>query len=335
MKPTGRDALTFTILVTAPSLAPAGRAELDAAGCRTIFVPTTLTADDLAALLRTEPVDAIISRTRPLTADMIGGCPCLKVISRHGVGYDIVDLPTATRRGIPVLVTPATNGQSVAEMAIGLMLAVARDIPGQNAAIRRGEWSRTAQGRQLSGLTLGIVGFGGIGRVVAAVAAALGMTVVAFDPVKPPAAAPGLTVAPSLNDLLCQTDVLSLHCPLTPENRHLIGAPELALLRPGALLINTARGGLVDERALAEALATGRIAGAGLDTLESEPPLPDHPLRRFPTVVMTPHAGGSTGAALDATAAAAARHALLVLRGDIVPPAICVNPSVLPEEKTA
>ena len=335
MKSFGRDVLTFTILVTAPTLASAGRAELDAAGCRTIFMPAKQTAEDLTTILRTEPLDAIISRTRPLTADMIDGCNSLKVISRHGVGYDIVDLPAATRRGIPVLVTAGSNGQSVAEMTIALMLAVARDIPGHDAAIRRGEWSRTAQGRQLSGLTLGIVGFGGIGRAVASIAVALGMKIVAFDPVQAPAATPGLTSAASLDELLRQSDVLSLHCPLTAANRHLIGPAQLALMKPGAMVINTARGGLIDEPALADALATGQIAGAGLDTLESEPPPADHPLRRFPTVVMTPHAGGSTGAALDATAAAAARHALLVLRGENLPPAICVNPSVLQQEKSA
>ena len=325
--------MPFTVLVTAPKLAAAGLALLNEAGCRVIFMPTSQTPDDLSRILATEPVDAIISRTRALTAEMIANCPTLKVISRHGIGYDNVDLPAATELGIPVLVTPATNGVSVAELAIGLMFAAARRISHHDLLIREGKWDRTGQGLQLSGRRLGLIGLGGIGRHVAHIAMACGMKVSAHDTMSS-VAVDGVTMVDQLATLVRNSDVISLHCPLTPETRHLINAAMIAMLPKGAIVINTARGGLIDEAALAEALKSGHLAGAGLDTLEQEPPGSDNPLLKLSSVVLTPHMGGSTDAALAATAAAAARNALQVLRGEGVPRTVCVNQAIFEKENS-
>ena len=251
--------MSFTILVTAPKLAAAGVDRLAAAGCRTLYVSKQGGEAELARLLRDEPVDGVISRTLPLSKAAIESCGTLRVISRHGVGYNNVDVAAATARGIPVLIAPATNGQSVAELTIGLLLAVARAIPAHDAAIRQGNWDRSGSGLQLAGRTLGLVGFGGIGRAVARAALGLGMRVVAFDEyLRSGSGVPEVEMAASLDELLGRVDVLSLHCPLTPETRGMIGRSQLARLRQGAIVVNTARGELIDEAALAEALRDGR-----------------------------------------------------------------------------
>ena len=327
--------MSFTILVTAPKLATAGVARLEAAGCRTLYVSKQGGEAELARLLRDEPVDGVVSRTLRLSKAAIESCPTLRVISRHGVGFNNVDVAAATARGIPVLIAPATNGQSVAELTMGLLLAVARSIPAHDVAIRQGNWDRSGSGLQLAGRTLGLVGVGGIGRAVARAALGLGMRVVAFDEyMRPDSAMLEVELAASLDDLLGSVDVLSLHCPLTPETRGLIGPAQLARLRRGAIVVNTARGGLIDEAALAESLQSGQLAGAGLDTFADEPPL-HSPLLSLRNVVMTPHMGGSTDAALAATAITAVEHALKVLRGEPVDPEVCVNPSILPPRRTA
>ncbi len=183
---------------------------------------------------------------------------------------------------------------------------------------------------QLGGRTLGLVGFGGIGRAVARSADGLGMNVIAFDPqARLLGGTEPVRFVNSLDELLERCSVLSLHCPLTPATRGLIGAREIGLLQAGSIVINTARGGLIDEGALAEALRAGRLSGAGLDTFDEEPLRADHPLAALPNVVMTPHMGGSTDAALEAVAVVAAKHALAVLNRERLNPAVCVNPSVL------
>lgn len=323
-----------TILVTVPTLAASGLELLRSEGCRVIMTSASGGVPEVLEHLARQPVHGVISRSLPFGAEAFATAgDSLKVVSRHGVGFDNVDVAAATARGIPVLIAPAANGQSVAELAVALMLAAARRIPAQDAAIRAGGWDRASAGIQLSGRTLGLVGFGGIGKAVARAALGLGMTVVAFDPIAAPE--PGLSVerVDSLSALLPRSQVLSLHVPLTPQTRGLIGAAELAALPYGALVINTARGGLVDEAALAAALMSGQIFGAGLDTLASEPPPTDHPLLSRPEVVMTAHIGGSTGAALETVASTAARHALAVIRGEPIDQAVCVNPETLKEPR--
>lgn len=302
-----------TILVTAPRLADEGRRVLEDAGCQVLFVPKG-EEDRLRQVLASRPIDAIIARTLKLDRDAIAACPGLRAISRHGVGHDAVDLDAAAERGIPVSVVGETNAQSVAELAIGLMIASARRLPEANERIRLGEWPRQTPGIQLAGRTLGLVGCGTIATHVARIATALGMRVVGYDPGRSALPVPVEKIS-SLDTLLGMSDVLSLHCPLLPATRHVIDATALATLPAGAFVINTARGGLIDEQALAQAITSGHIAGAGLDTLEMEPPRFDHPLLNLPGVVLTPHVGGNSDAALAATAQAAAENALAMLAG--------------------
>jgi D-3-phosphoglycerate dehydrogenase / 2-oxoglutarate reductase len=320
-----------TILVTVPTLAPAGLDILRAEGCDVIFTSRNGGVQEMLQHLARRPVDGIISRTLPFGPEAFAAAGSrLKVVSRHGVGFDNVDVATATAKGIPVLIAPAANGQSVAELTLALMLAVARRLPRRDAAIRAGEWDRSGSGLQLSGRTLGLVGYGGIGKAVARMALGFGMRVVAFDPVARPADS-AVEMVDSLERLLPQSNFLSLHVPLTVQTQGMIGKRELAALPRNAVLVNTARGGLVDETALLAALASGHLYGAGLDTFASEPLMPDDPLCTRSDVVLSAHMGGSTDAALDATARMAAQHVLAVLNGRPIDRAVCVNPETLEE----
>jgi len=320
--------MSHTILVTAPRLSPAGIAVLEGARCRTIFLSDDGGIPEMLEILRHETVDGVVSRTLPLDAEAIAAAPQLRVISRHGVGYNNVDIGAATARGIPVLVAGGANSQSVAELAIALMLAVARKMDANSADIRRGIWDRSQSGVQLCGKTLGLVAFGTIGRAVAAIAGGMGMSVVLYDPYLKSAPA-GYVQVQTLGELLALSDVVSLHCPLTDATRNMIDECAISRMKQGSILINTARGGLVDERALAEAIRANHLGGAGLDTLACEPPPPDHPLMALTNVVLTPHIGGSTDTALAETAALAARNALAVLNRHPVPRELVVNPETL------
>jgi len=321
----------YSIFVTAPRLAPAGAQLLQDAGCSVSYLQDANDSAEVARVMARQPIDAVISRTVDLSAEAIRACTTLKVISKHGVGVSNIAVDAATARGIPVYVTPSANATAVAEMSIGLMFAAARRIAWMDRELRAGRWSRAQDGMELSGRTLGLLGFGQIGQRVAVVAQALGMAVVAHDPALRgrPSPVAGVRMADSLDELLGVSQVLSLHVPLTRATRGLIGAAQLAALPAGAVLINTARGEVVDEPALIDALASGRLFAAGLDTMAVEPLPADSPLRQLPTVVLTPHAGGSTPAALDAMAAGAARNVLGHLQGRPVDAAACVNPQVL------
>lgn len=322
--------MTFQVFVTAPRLAPAGLALLQQQGCTVRFLRDANSAAEVEAQMASTPFDAVISRTADLSAAAIAACLTLKVISKHGVGVSNIAVEAATRSGVPVYVTPGANAQSVAELAIGLMLAAARRIAHLDRELRAGRWTRSQDGLQLAGRRLGLVGFGQVGQRVARIAQALGMEVHAFDPALPASSpVPGVRLHASLATLLPVSDVLSLHVPLTRDTRHLIDARALDAMPRGALLVNTARGEVVDEAALIERLRDGRLAGAGLDTMAEEPLPAGHPLTEVPTVVLTPHVGGSTAAALDAMAEGAARNVLGFLQGRAPDPRSCVNPEVL------
>lgn len=324
--------MSATILVTAPILAPAGLDVLRTEGCRIIFTSKAGGVPEMLQHLAGEKVDGVISRTLPFGAAAFAAAGAtLKVVSRHGVGVDNVDIAAATARGIPVLIAPTSNGQSVAELAIALMLAASRRITVHDAAIRAGKWDRSGSGLQLSGRTLGLVGFGGIGKSVARAALGLGLRVIAYDPLAKPEPTLAVEIVDNLSALLPHSNFLSLHVPLTAQTRGLIGAAELAALPRGAVLVNTARGGVVDESALMAALASGHLYGAGLDTFANEPLPPTHPLCTRSDVVMTAHMGGSTDAALDATARTAVLHALAIIHNRPIDRAICVNPETLKE----
>ncbi|MBK5567887.1 MAG: hydroxyacid dehydrogenase [Ensifer sp. SSB1] len=304
--------------------------QLDAPDLRTLFVSADGGQQQLVELLAREPVDALVLRTLSIDAEMIALCPTLRVISRHGAGFNGVDVAAATKRNIPVFIAPAANSQSVAEAAIGLVFAVARNISGHAAAFQEGLWNRTEIGVQLSGLTMGLYGLGAIGRKVASIAHAVGMRVVAHDRFVNPTTVPvNVELIDNFEDFLRDIDVLSIHCPLTDETKGRINGNALALMKRGALVVNTARGPIIDEPAMIAALQSGQIAGAGFDTLAEEPPAADHPYRRMSNVIVTPHIGGNTTAALNSVAAISVENAVSFLRGKTPDRSFCVNPSTL------
>lgn len=307
------------VIMTAPRLAPAAVALLEASGATLHYMAPFPSAAEVAALAaKVQPV-AILSRQGPVTAAAMDAAPGLRVVARHGVGVDDVDIAEAQRRGIVVTRAPGSNTQAVAEHAMALLLALAKDLPLLSEEVAGGAWRKAeTKVRDVAGLRLGLVGCGAIGQAVARLAAAFGMSVAAYDPALPDGA--GIEAVASLHALLARSDVLSLHLPLLPSTRGLIGAAELAALPRGAVVLNTARGGLIDEAALLAALDAGHLAGAGLDVFEEEPPPGDHPLRRHPRVICTPHVAGVTDGSLVNMGVMAAECIVAVLRGDPVPP---------------
>jgi len=263
---------------------------------------------------------AIVS-TDPFTASVLAGAADLRVIARVGVGYDSIDIGAATAQGIRVVTTPGANAQSVADHTIGLMLAILRRIPELDRDVRRGGWNRTGSyaPRQLSGSTVGLIGCGTIGALVADRLRGFAVELLIHDPALGDASTP-------LDELLGRSHVVSLHCPLLPGTRHLINADTLALMRPDAVLVNAARGPIVDEAALADALRTGVIAGAALDVFESEPP-GESPLLTMGNVVVSPHTAGiSTASVIEMTRRAT--RAVLDVAAGRTPPDL-VNPESL------
>ncbi|MGO4916389.1 2-hydroxyacid dehydrogenase [Pseudogemmobacter sp. W21_MBD1_M6] len=255
-------------------------------------------AADMAAVLA--DVEFAVVRAVALPAALLGHAPNLRLIHQWGTGTDGIPVSEARARGIQVARSPGLNAPTVADLALGLMLAVARRIPQTDAGVRAGAWAPDAlwdQAFDLCEARVGLVGFGAIGQMVANRLAGFGATV-SYTRASGPVAGCDLTYAP-LDALLAGSDVVSLHVPLTPDTRNLINATRLAAMKPGAILINTSRGGLVDEAALAAALASGHLGGAGLDVFATEPLADDSPLRDIDSLVMLPHVGGRTRHNLD------------------------------------
>jgi D-3-phosphoglycerate dehydrogenase / 2-oxoglutarate reductase len=264
---------------------------------------TGLKGDELAAAVASADGLVVRSETK-VTAQVLDAAGRLRVIGRAGVGVDNIDVAAATQRGVVVMNAPDGNTMTTAEHALALLLALARRIPQGHASLKEGRWERKKfVGVELRGKTLGVVGLGRIGRVVASRALGFEMRVVAFDPF----VAPGqlreqdIELAP-LEEVCARADFITVHTPLTPETRGIIGARELARMKQGVLVINCARGGLVDERALYDAIKEGRVAGAALDVFEEEPPAATHPLLSLEQVIATPHLGASTKEAQEGVA---------------------------------
>jgi D-3-phosphoglycerate dehydrogenase len=288
-----------------------------------------LTEDETIAAM--QGCVASLAGSEPYTDRVLASLPELRIISRNGVGYDRIDTDAATRHGVAVTITPDANHQAVAEHAMGLMLAVARSIVSYSTDTRQGLWRRGAMHLPLRGKTLGIVGLGRIGRSVAQRAAAFGMRLVACE--KFPHAefvARYCIEIMELDQLLATSDYVTLHTPMGADTRELICARTLALMKPGSVLINTARGGLVNETDLWAALESGHLAGAGLDVLASEPPPPDHPLLLLKTVVVTPHIASFDTQGVEDMSLGAARNIVDILAGRWPEGGALVNPDVKP-----
>ncbi len=310
------------IAVLGGSLASRGEQMLAEAGCRVVSTPAYPSTEMLKELFaREQPTALIVRLIKGLDGGLMDAAPGLKLIAKHGAGVNDIDLAAAAKRDLPVIAAVGANAPSVAEHALMMMLALAKDLRHRDAALRLGVWDKADyRGFDLADRTLGLVGFGKIAQNLARMALGLNMRLLVYDPFAAPTE--NVEMTDDLEYLFAASDVISLHCPLLPQTEGLVSAARLARMKPGALLINTARGEIVDEDALLDALREGRIAGAGLDSFAHEPPRPDHPLWTLPNVVVTPHIAGVTLDARDAVSTMTAANVLHFLRGEALPPTV-------------
>ncbi len=298
------------ILVTAADLAPEALEMLN--GFEVVFAGKQPTEDEVVALCAARKPVAIIVRYGKINARIMDAAGQLEVISKHGSGIDVIDQGAAAQRGITVRAAVGANAAAVSEHAWALILACAKSVPQLDLRMRAGHWDKAIhKSVELDGRTLGVVGLGSIGRRVAAVGVAFGMKVLAHDPFAKEAPV-GVTLA-GLDALYNRSDVVSLHCPLTPENRQMLNRETFARFKRGAILVNTARGGLIDEAALVEALAEGQLACAGLDSFSVEPMPNPHAFQSAPNLILSPHIGGVSDAAYVNMGKGAAANVLAVL----------------------
>ena len=320
---------TYTVLVTDaawPSL-EIEREILAGAGAKLLVADPGDEAELLGLVSR---ADAILNNWRPISATLLEAAPRCLVVSRYGIGVDNIAVERATELGIVVANVPGFCVDEVSDHAMALLLACGRRLPALSEAVRRGEWTiEPARGmHRLRGLTLGLVGFGGIARAMVPKAAGFGLSVIAWTPRLDQTVLPDdVRAASSLDELLRASDFVSLHAPATPETRSLIGEPELRAMKPGAFLINTSRGALIDEEALVRAVVENRIGGAALDVLSIEPPPSDHPLLHLDRVLVTPHSAFYSEEAVAVVEQRAATNVAAVLSGRL--PDSVVNREVL------
>lgn len=321
--------MSFTLLVTANAFRESGaeaEAPVRAAG-GTILYPHRmgpLPPEELIPYLR--DADAVVAASDLYNAPVLAACPRVRVVVRWGTGYDTVDLGACTEAGVVACNTPGLNVESVADHVFALMLGLARRLPRQVDVMRSGEWVEV-RGVEVFRKTLGLVGFGAIGKAVARRARGFECRVLAYDPLlSPEAIRPHGAEPADLETLFSSADWVSLHASLTPESRGLVSAQLLGLMKPDAYFINAARGPLVDEAALVDALESGRIAGAAVDAFCEEPLPADHPFRRLPNCLPTPHSAFNTREAVAATNRAVVEQVLAALRGER--PGFILNPEV-------
>jgi D-3-phosphoglycerate dehydrogenase len=299
-----------TIVVTGADLAPQAITLLE--GHEIVYAGKTPTEDDLVALCRAHDPVAIIVRYGKVGAAVMDAAPSLRVISKHGSGTDTIDKTAAQARGIEVVAAVGANAAAVAEQALALLLACAKSVVALDARMHAGHWDKaTHKSLELGGRTIGLIGLGAIGLRFARMADALGMRVIGFDPYA--ANLPSHVTPVDLPAIWRESDAISLHCPLTEDNRGLVNAGTLARCRRGVILVNTARGGLVDEAALLAAVRSGQVGMAGLDSFAVEPMAAGHPFQGEKNFVLSPHIGGVTGDAYVNMGVGAAKNVLQVL----------------------
>jgi D-3-phosphoglycerate dehydrogenase len=298
------------LLVTAADLAPQALELLT--GFEVVFAGKTPTDDDIVALCRKHDPVAIIVRYGKVGAAAIEAAPSLRVISKHGSGTDTIDKAAAKARGVEVVAAVGVNAAAVAEQALALLLACAKSVPHLNARMHSGHWDKaTHKSLELGGRTVGLIGLGAIGLRFARMADAMGMRVIGFDPYARDL--PAYVKPVELDAIWRESDAISLHCPLTPENRNLLDAKTLAKCKRGVIVVNTARGGLIDEGALLAAVESGQVRAAGLDSFAVEPMTAGHPFHGREGFILSPHIGGVTSDAYVNMGVAAARNVLHVV----------------------
>ncbi|PJE27100.1 D-3-phosphoglycerate dehydrogenase [Pseudooceanicola antarcticus] len=324
--------MSKTILVTGPDLDPAAARIVAEHGYQTVHTPPYADSAVISEYLQKTGAEGIVSRMGRLDASVMDVAPHLKVISKHGVGVDNIDIEAAAERGIPVLVATGANAVSVGEHAIALLLATVKRVLPLDAGLRAGRWEKPGfSGREIAGSTMGLMGMGAIAQATGRMAKGLGLNLVGYDPYAPDSAfeALGVTRCATLDEMLVQSDILSLHCPLNDQTRGMLNAESIAKMPKGAYVINTARGGLIDEPALVAAIESGHLAGAGLDTFAVEPPAPDHPYFDVPEIVLTPHIGGVTRQAGARVGVDAVTGIFQILDGQPVAPERIINRKLL------
>jgi len=302
------------ILVTAADLAPEALALLG--DFNVVYAGKTPSEDDVVALCRTHNPIAIIVRYSKVGAAAMDAAPALRVISKHGSGTDTIDKAAAAQRGIDVVAAVGVNAAAVAEQALALLMSCAKSVVALDARMRGGHWDKsTHKSVELAGKTIGLIDLGAIGQRMAAVAHGLDMRVIGFDPYAQNL--PAYVERVPLERIWRESDAISLHCPLTDDNRGMVNAATLAQCRSGVILVNTARGGLVDEDALLAAVRSGQVMAAGLDSFATEPMAAGHPFQQEPRIILSPHIGGVTSAAYVNMGVAAARNILAVLEPSV------------------
>ena len=299
-----------TILITAADLAPQALALLT--DYDIVYAGKTPSEDDVVALCRQHNPVAIIVRYSKVGPAAMDAAPALKVISKHGSGTDTIDKMAAKERGIEVVAAVGANAAAVAEQALALLLACAKSVPQLDARMHAGHWDKaTHKSLELGGRTIGLIGLGAIGQRFAKMVDALGMRVLGFDPFAKNL--PDFVQPADLETIWRESDAISLHCPLTDDNRGLLNADTLARCKKGVIVVNTARGGLIDEAALLAAVQSGQVRMAGLDSFAVEPMVAGHPFQHQPGFILSPHIGGVTSDAYVNMGLGAARNALAVL----------------------
>ena len=300
------------LLVTGADLAPQALALLG--DFEVVYAGKTPSEADVIALCKANDPVAIIVRYSKVGAAAMDAAPSLKVISKHGSGTDTIDKAAAAARGIQVVAAVGANAAAVAEQALALLLACAKSVVGLDRRMHAGHWDKaTHKSVELEGRTIGVIGLGAIGQRFARMADAMGMRVLGFDPYAKNL--PDYVKPADLETIWRESDAISLHCPLTEDNRNLIGAATLAKCKHGVIVVNTARGGLIDEAALLDAVKSGRVMAAGLDSFQVEPMTAPHAFHGVANIVLAPHIGGVTSDAYVKMGVAAAQNALAVVNG--------------------
>lgn len=323
--------MSARVFITGSGVAQEARELLQRHGCLVRNGDPKDSAEEIAQKVKVFRPEALIVRQGSITAQVMDAAGVLKVISKHGVGTDNIDLEAATRRGIPVFITPRANLESAAEHSFALMLALVRRVAAEDRKIRKGTFDKTKyDGIELPGKTLGLVGFGKIARRLAELVAPFRMRVLAYHPSSTPEALlPHVTKVAALSELFAEADIISLHCPLTPQSRWMINAQSISRMKRGVHIVNTARGGLIHEPDLIRALADGSVRGAALDVFEIEPPAAENPLLALDSVILTPHVAGTSDQSFRNVGVQAVRNALSVLNEQAIDREALANTAVL------
>ena len=321
----------FRVFMTGSGISEVARQFLENNHCTLAQGTPQDTPEELAAKIAAFDPHALIVRQGKITPDVQNAAPSLKVICKHGVGLDNIDVDHATSLGIPVMFTPGANFESVAEHTLALILALTRYIPFENTRVKQGTFDKKHYaGLELKGKTIGLIGYGPIARRLLQLLEPFGVNALVCRRSQQKIDLPAYArQVDSWNTLFEKSDIISLHCPLTPDTTGLINADNIARMKRGVYLINTARGAMIAEQALADALQTGHIAGAALDTLTTEPPPANHPLMKWDNVIITPHVGGSSDLSLTNMGMGAAKNILAVLRGEPIDTAAVKNKAVV------